>query len=464
MRLLSCAIRSAAVLVLLFLVGNRAVAQLPFLDPRDFPVSGQLPTAPGVYTINTTGGTATLTGPAGSGFSINGTRFAGYAVFDFSSLTLNSGQILTGPTSGPPGLPVALLSRNDIVISPGSAIRFDGLGNPTGGDGGLGGSSGGSPGNSGGGLGGGVAGSIAVGSGPSALQGGGGGGGFGGLGGAGASVSSGDTTALGGVGGRTYAPDFGTTGHTGGSGGAGGGPFPPGFVGGGGGGGGGEFQLGARLNIDVFGSISATGGPGSAFGGGGGSGGDLFLHSNVLTLRSDSIIDASGGNGAPGGRLSENIYGAGGGGSGGRVIIRDQDNSNNIYIFGSQEGHIKVDGGAAGGPGAFTGGVGVIAAPASVPEPSALVLAGTGLLAIFAIAWLRRWAALATRKGRAGMSATALKSLWPRPVAASHGGGANRQRIAELFPTAHRVASVASDRQRIAEIGVGPGSGAWNTG
>jgi hypothetical protein len=41
---------------------------------------------------------------------------------------------------------------------------------------------------------------------------------------------------------------------------------------------------------------------------------------------------------------------------------------------------------------------------------------------------------------------------------------ADRQRIAELFPTAHRVASVASDRQRIAEIGVGPGSGAWHTG
>ncbi len=41
---------------------------------------------------------------------------------------------------------------------------------------------------------------------------------------------------------------------------------------------------------------------------------------------------------------------------------------------------------------------------------------------------------------------------------------ADRQRIAELFPTAHRVASVASDRQRIAEIGVGPGSGSWHPG
>jgi hypothetical protein len=41
---------------------------------------------------------------------------------------------------------------------------------------------------------------------------------------------------------------------------------------------------------------------------------------------------------------------------------------------------------------------------------------------------------------------------------------ADRQRIVELFPTTDRAAFVASDRQFIVEIGVGPGSVSWNAG
>src|SRR5262249_15855796 len=42
--------------------------------------------------------------------------------------------------------------------------------------------------------------------------------------------------------------------------------------------------------------------------------------------------------------------------------------------------------------------------------------------------------------------------------------GADRQRIANIFPTAHRLVFVASDRQRIASIGgVGP-SRSWRSG
>jgi hypothetical protein len=40
---------------------------------------------------------------------------------------------------------------------------------------------------------------------------------------------------------------------------------------------------------------------------------------------------------------------------------------------------------------------------------------------------------------------------------------ADRQRIAYFFPTAHRVVFVASDRQRIAYLGVGRDSSSWRS-
>src|SRR5262249_57055003 len=42
--------------------------------------------------------------------------------------------------------------------------------------------------------------------------------------------------------------------------------------------------------------------------------------------------------------------------------------------------------------------------------------------------------------------------------------GAVRQRIANLFPTAHRLVFVAPDRQRIAQIGGGGSCRSWRLG
>jgi hypothetical protein len=80
------------------------------LNPLDFTSLGAFPTAPGDYTINTSG-TPTLTGPGGT--TLTGVVSHGIAVFDFDAIHVTSGETFTGTGS----LPLALLSRTNATIA-----------------------------------------------------------------------------------------------------------------------------------------------------------------------------------------------------------------------------------------------------------------------------------------------------------------------------------------------------------
>ena len=102
--------RSAAMLALLvFGVAGRAGAGP--LNPLAFTSLGAFPSAPGTYTINTTGPNPTLAEPDGT--TLTGIVSNGIAVFDFNAITVGSGQTFVGSGS----MPLALLSRSDITVN-----------------------------------------------------------------------------------------------------------------------------------------------------------------------------------------------------------------------------------------------------------------------------------------------------------------------------------------------------------
>jgi hypothetical protein len=178
------------------------------------------------------------------------------------------------------------------------------------------------------------------------------GGGFGGGGGGGFGVR----------GGQPYG-DLATQliGGSGGSGGA----YP------GGGGGGGAIELGATGSLAIRWTpssgtpspIVAEGGRGGFGSAPGGSGGGIFLHADSVSLAGSNVLDVSGGavfRGPPGG---------------GRILILA-----NAY---SNSGSFNL----AGGDGFNAGGAGVLTI---IPEPSSLVLVGTGAVALLGTAARRR--------------------------------------------------------------------------
>ncbi len=102
--------RSAAMLALLVFGAAGQAAAGP-LNPLDFTSRGAFPSAPGAYTINTTGPNPTLTEPDGT--ALTGIVSNGIAVFDFNSIAVGSGQTFVGTGS----LPLALLSQGDATIN-----------------------------------------------------------------------------------------------------------------------------------------------------------------------------------------------------------------------------------------------------------------------------------------------------------------------------------------------------------
>jgi len=375
-RVLSEVTRSVAVLALLVFGAAGQAAAGP-LNPLDFTSLGAFPSAPGAYTINTTGPNPTLTEPDGT--ALTGIVSNGIAVFDFNSIAVGSGQTFVGTGS----LPLALLSQGDATINglinvSATPPQYYGQASAGGPGGGSGGNIGGFGPNGGGGPGGGGPGAVVTLGSPGlsvTSVSGGGGGGFGGPGGAGV----GSTNLPGGTAGARYgnlAQQL-----QGGSGGGSGSLT--------GGGGGGAIEIGAVGSLTIktnFGAaILANGGsvPASGYGGGGGgSGGGIFLHANSVLLM-QAQLEAVGGAGSN----SASIFGpngsetaAGGGGGGGQVTI--------LYGSGGYvpiASIIDVAGGAGGLGGGSAGADGVITIT-GIPEPASLVLLGIGLLGVLGCA------------------------------------------------------------------------------
>ncbi len=358
---------------LLFVAAMPASADA--LDPRAFAPVGPFPTAAGTYTFDTNildSTIPTLNGP--NGVLLTGVVYNGIAVFDFSTITVNSNQVFVGagaPLNAlPGGLPLALLSRGDINVNGTIDVSArDPFGGPGGYSGGFSG---------GGGPGAGANGQNTLDTNGSGITSSPGGGGFGGSGGNGgfASFSHGSPTGVIPFGGAPGGGSYGNLANSlqgGSSGGTStlsraGGPFP-------GGGGGGAIEVGAVGGITVRGSILANGG----FYASGGSGGGIYLHSDSVALL--GVLSAQGGgSSAPGG---------GGGGGGGRVLIQAGPGG-----FNGNVGGINISGGngssfdpfseafsAAGDPGIVT------ISGTVVPEPASLVLLGVGMLGVLGCTW-----------------------------------------------------------------------------
>lgn len=363
---------SIARLVLLALaVSAPGVAFAGPLNPLAFTPIGPFPTAAGDYIFDTSWPNPTLTGPDGA--ALTGVVSNGIAVFTFSSITVSHDQTFAGPPLGPfgplagspsqpSGLPLALLSQSSIVINGTVDVSAPSIGHLDLYPGGVGGfGSDGGPGRGGPGD-----------ENPATPYRAdyAGGGGFGGAGGSGGRIEIGPNLPIGGKF-TAFAAHNGGGGYgnlaallQGGSGGGTyeprGKPFP-------GGGGGGAIELGAVGGITVGGGILANGSPGA---GGGGSGGGIFLHGDSLALLSSGVLSATGGPGD-----------AGGGGGGGRVLIQ--------VAPGGYTGLGTIDvSGAPGGPSPvepFNGaGARGVVTLSIVPEPSGLLLLGTGAVGLLA--------------------------------------------------------------------------------
>jgi hypothetical protein len=345
------------------------------LDPLDFTSLGAFPSAPGMYTFDTSGLAPTLSGPGGTVTGVLYSDVPGHqiAVFDFNSIAVSGGQVLAGPSPlqsfSPPSAPLALLSRSDITLD--GVINVSApqpITPPLFSPGGPGGFSSGSGPGAGGFL--------------NSITGGfssAGGGGFGGSGGNGGRVDvTGPPSFVqvvpfgGGRGGSSYG-DLAVLLQ----GGSGGGSFSSKGGDKSGGGGGGAIEIGAIGGISIGGSILANG-FGSLSNGSGGSGGGIFLHGNSVTLSSSGLLSAQGG--------SETLV-DGGGGGGGRVLIQVGAGG-----FTGDVSRINVSGGPGGSPpfspsGPFSGaGAPGVITFSTVPEPASLVLLGVGLLGVLGYA------------------------------------------------------------------------------
>jgi hypothetical protein len=327
------------------------------LDPNAFAPAGPFPTAAGTYYFDTTSVTlkATPLGPT----LLTGVVYNGIAVFDFSTITVNSSQEFVGTGT----LPLALLSRGDININGTIDVSaptslFNNLPN-SGGPGGFGNDSGPGAGTVG------SASNLHVYAAP-------GGGGFGGPGGNGGLITPGANGlpivhfAGGAPGGSSYGNLALLL-----QGGSGGGSLNTraGFLAGGGGGG--AIEVGAVGRIKIGGSILANGGNGLS----GGSGGGIFLHGDSVAL--SGVLSAEGGS---------NDFGddGGGGGGGGRVAILTEPGG-----FTGSVGGINVSGGADSTfinnePFSADGAPGVVAL---IPEPASLVLVSIGMLGVLGGTW-----------------------------------------------------------------------------
>jgi len=257
----------------------------------------------------------TLYGPNGA--VLTGVDYNGIAVFDFTTITVNSGQAFVGRGM----LPLALLSRSDInvngTIDVSGFSGINGFNSVPGGPGGFG---------SGSGPGAGADGSATI---TGAYFKTAGGGGFGG-GNGGAIFSSPRGAVIVASGGGSGGGGYGNLAISlqGGSGGGNLYARAPAT----GGGGGGAIEVGAVGGITVSGSILADGGSGAYDGSGGGSGGGIFLHGDSVALL--GVLSAQGGSGYyfPQG---------GGGGGGGQVFIQTEPGG-----FIGNVGGINVSGGS----------------------------------------------------------------------------------------------------------------------
>lgn len=224
--------------------------------------------------------------------------------------------------------PVYILATGDVTIAGTINVSgnnangvANGRGGPGGYDGGLGAYF-----NSCGGTGLGAGGGKQATIGGSGLQsaGGGGGGGFSAAGPAGANAYNGSNYSIGGTGGSSYG-NIAILPLIGGSGGGGGcgSNQSSAYTGGAGGGGGGAILIASSGTIDVSGSILSNGGNGGSATsysgkGGGGSGGAIKLIANVI--KGDGTISATGGSGsAASGGTSNTVNG--GNGSNGRIRL-----------------------------------------------------------------------------------------------------------------------------------------------
>ena len=264
----------------------------------------------------------------GPGGTPTGVVFNGIAVFDFNSITVGSGQTFVGTGQVVEGaLPLALLSRGDITIN--GTIDVSAPGGSPGGPGGFdGGRS--APGAGGFGPGGGGAGGFIFTDFPQppygpptinySLFGGGGGGGFGGSGYAGMPVSvpgaalpadpAGVPTRTSLASSKAAAAAASVSTH---------------LVAAAAGRSSSVLSATSRSRAQSWPTVVGASWLRLRSGGGGGAGGGILLHGEGVTL--SGLLSAVGGNGGPGGEDGRGfpfhvaVWGAGGNGGGGQVVI-----------------------------------------------------------------------------------------------------------------------------------------------
>jgi len=119
-------IARAALLLILGGVALGGRSEAGPLDPTQFASLGSLVLNPGSYTIDSSAGVLALNA---GGSTFFGVISDGVAVFDFDSITIARGAVLTA-AQGPGGLPIALLSRSFETIN--GTIDVSAFGNQAG--------------------------------------------------------------------------------------------------------------------------------------------------------------------------------------------------------------------------------------------------------------------------------------------------------------------------------------------